>query len=59
MEDFRKVRKKADVEQLLLPGELEWQRICDRKANGIPVSTAILKELNAFAESLGVEPLKY
>ena len=59
VKDFRNVRKKADVEQLLLPGELEWQRIQDRKANGIPVSTAILKELNAFAESLGVEPLKY
>ena len=59
VKDFRNVRKKADVEQLLLPGELEWQRIQDRKANGIPVSTAILKELNAFAESLGVEPLEY
>ena len=59
VKDFRNVRKKADIEQLLLPGELEWQRIQDRKANGIPVSTAILKELNAFAETLGVEPLEY
>ena len=59
VKDFRNVRKKADVEQLLLPGELEWQRIQDRKANGIPVSTAILAELNAFAQTLGVEPLEY
>lgn len=57
--DFRNVRKKKDVEQLLLPGELEWQRIQDRKANGIPVSTAILQELNTYADKIGIERIAY
>ncbi len=55
--DFRNVRKKADVEKLLLPGELEWEKTQDRLANGIPVSTAIIKELNAYADKIGVEHL--
>lgn len=55
--DFRNVRTKADVKKLLLPGELEWQTIQDRTANGIPVSTAIINELNAFADKVGVEHL--
>lgn len=55
--DFRNVKKKKDVEQLLLPGELEWKTIQDRAANGIPVSTAIINELNAYADKVGVEHL--
>ena len=55
--DFRNVRKKADVEKLLLPGELEWEKSLERRANGIPVSTAIIKELNAYADKIGVEHL--
>ncbi len=55
--DFRNVRKKADVEKLLLPGELEWEKSQERLANGIPVSTAIIKELNAYADKIGVEHL--
>ena len=51
------MRKKADVEKLLLPGELEWEKTQDRLANGIPVSTAIIKELNAYADKIGVEHL--
>jgi len=55
--DFRNVRKKADVEKLLLPGELEWEKSLERRANGIPVSTAIIRELNAYADKIGVEHL--
>ena len=43
--------------ELLLPGELEWEKSLDRRANGIPVSTAIIKELNAYADKIGVEHL--
>jgi LDH2 family malate/lactate/ureidoglycolate dehydrogenase len=57
VKDFRNVRKKADVEKLLLPGELEWIKTQDRLENGIPVSTAITKELNAYADKIGVEHL--
>lgn len=57
VKDFRNVRKKADVEKLLLPGELEWIKTQDRLENGIPVSTAIIRELNAYADKIGVEHL--
>lgn len=56
--DYKKVRKKADVQELLLPGELEWKTTLDRKANGIPVSAATLKLLNDYADKIGVEHLE-
>lgn len=58
VEDFKNVKKKADIKELLLPGELEWNKTQDRLKNGIPVSTAVLKELNAYADKIGVEHLE-
>lgn len=55
--DFKNVRKKNDVPELLLPGELEWKKAQERMANGIPVSTAIINELNAYADKIGMEHL--
>ena len=55
--DFKAVRRKKDVPEILLPGELEWKTTQERRANGIPVSAAVLKELNAFADQIGVEHL--
>ena len=57
VKDFKNVKKKADVQELLLPGELEWNKTLDRQANGIPVSEAIIRELNAYADKIGVERL--
>jgi len=55
--DFRAVKKKADVEELLLPGQLEWKTTLDRKANGIPISAGDLKKLNDYADQIGIERL--
>jgi len=55
--DFKAVRRKKDVPEILLPGELEWKTTQERRANGIPVSAAVLKELNAFADQIGVAHL--
>lgn len=56
--DFKGVRRKSDVSEILLPGELEWKTTQARRKNGIPVSTAVLKELNAFADKIGVAHLE-
>jgi len=55
--DFRAVKKKADVEELLLPGQLEWNTTRERRANGIPVSAGDLKKLNDFADRVGIPRL--
>ena len=56
--DFKAVRKKADVSEILLPGELEEKTIRDRKANGIPLSLAVIATLNDYADKIGVERLE-
>ena len=55
--DYKQVRKKTDVSEVLLPGELEFKTMQNRSELGIPVSTAIVAELNRFAEEVGIEPL--
>jgi len=57
VEAFRKVKKKADVEELLLPGQLEWKTTQERTANGIPISVGDLKKLNDYADQIGIEHL--
>lgn len=57
VEDFRKLKKKADVEELLLPGQLEWKTTQDRLANGIPISAGDLKKLNDYADAIGIDRL--
>ena len=56
--EFRQVRKKADVEKLLLPGELEWGIEQDRRKNGIPLSDATVKMLNDCADQFGAARLE-
>ena len=51
------MKKKVDVEELLLPGQLEWKTTLDRKANGIPISAGDLKKLNDYADQIGIERL--
>ena len=55
--DLKQVRRKADVDQILLPGELEWNTTQERKANGIPISAGDLKKLNDFADRIGIDRL--
>jgi len=55
--DFKQVKKKADVANLLLPGELEFNTRQTRLAQGIPVSAAIVRELNAYAQTMGLPEL--
>lgn len=53
-EKYHQVRKLEGVEKLYLPGELEWEHQQYRRKNGIPVSAAIIRELDAYADQIGI-----
>lgn len=42
------------AERVLVPGEPEWLAEDDRRANGIPLHAAVLAELRALADEVGV-----
>ena len=44
-------------QKVIIPGEPETEAEKDRKANGIPLVDAVVKDLNELAERLGIEPL--
>ena len=52
--EYRSVPAKPGVEKVLLPGELEHTTELDRRKNGIPVSDALIQELNAYADTIGI-----
>ena len=54
MTAFRAVPPKPGVEKVLLPGELEYETELDRRKNGIPVSEALIKELNDYSDKIGI-----
>ena len=53
-EKYHKVKKQDGVEKIYLPGEMEWDCYQKRKKEGIPVSLAIVKELDAYADKIGI-----
>ena len=38
-----------------VPGEIEWRRVPDREANGIPVSGTLAAKLSKIAEELELD----
>ncbi len=42
-------RTRPDVTEILLPGELEWRRMQEKKQTGVPVDPEIYEELRALA----------
>ena len=47
-------RKMPGVDEILLPGEIEYQRRAAREANGVQVAPETWRQINELAESLGV-----
>jgi LDH2 family malate/lactate/ureidoglycolate dehydrogenase len=52
------VRRKADCNEIFVPGEIEWNTQNKRSRQGIPLSQKTIEQLNAFAEQIGCRPLK-
>lgn len=42
-------------DEVYVPGEIEWRRVPDREANGIPVNGALAAELSRIAEELEID----
>ncbi|KAL4725886.1 hypothetical protein ACLX1H_006560 [Fusarium chlamydosporum] len=51
--------KAAGVERIYFPGEIEQMNRQEREKTGIPLVQAEIDALNAEAEKVGAEPLKY
>jgi len=56
VELMRSCPRAPGVERIYVPGEIELEIQRDRQANGIPVSSALMRELAALGAELGVEP---
>lgn len=52
---LRGSRRAVDVDRILLPGELEAERMRDREAGGVPLSVSLLADLREVAQRVGVE----
>ncbi|MDR1626713.1 MAG: Ldh family oxidoreductase [Spirochaetia bacterium] len=55
--DFRAVKRMKGVDRLLLPGEIEYSREQECKKNGVPLTRALVEELNGFAREFGADAL--
>jgi len=55
--DFHQVKRMKDIDRLYLPGEIEFIREQERREKGIPLTNALVKELNEFSAECGAEPL--
>ena len=51
---FRSVPVKQGVKKVLLPGELEYETELDRRKNGIPITEALINEINTYADTVGI-----
>ncbi|HBY95748.1 MAG TPA: malate dehydrogenase [Chloroflexi bacterium] len=51
---IRNSRKRPGVEEILLPGELEWRRMQEKKQHGVPLDPDIYEDLRRLAAELDV-----
>ncbi|MBS1531462.1 MAG: Ldh family oxidoreductase [Bacteroidetes bacterium] len=57
IERFKSSKPIDSSQKVIIPGEPEAEAEIDRKANGIPLVDAVVKDLNELAERFGVDPL--
>jgi L-2-hydroxycarboxylate dehydrogenase (NAD+) len=57
--EIRGSERMEGVERIWLPGEQSYHRVQDRRANGIPLSAALVSTLNDLATGLDVPPLTH
>ena len=52
--EFKSSEPKQDVDEVLLPGELEHRRMIERRRDGVPIEDATVNELRALCRELGI-----
>ena len=55
--DFASSRPLPGVDRVRVPGQGRLERRIERERDGVPLSTALLKQVDEVAKSLGVTPL--
>jgi LDH2 family malate/lactate/ureidoglycolate dehydrogenase len=58
IERFKAARTVSPDYNVIIPGEPELEAELERKFNGIPLISAVVKDLNQLAEKLGLQQLK-
>jgi LDH2 family malate/lactate/ureidoglycolate dehydrogenase len=56
--DLRNSQRLPGVERIWLPGEQSHAKLLDRRADGVPIPTALRESLDSMARDLGVAPLE-
>lgn len=54
---FHSCRKMEGVEEIYLPGELEWKTSLKRKESGVPLKVALINELDEFSEKVHIKKI--
>jgi L-2-hydroxycarboxylate dehydrogenase (NAD+) len=57
IQDFASSRPLPGVDRVRVPGQGRLERRLERERDGVPLSTALLKQVDEVAKSLGVTPL--
>ena len=55
IEMVKSSRTRPGVEEILLPGELEWRRMVEKQESGVPLDPEIYDELKAISRQLDVD----
>ena len=55
--DLASSKRLPGVDEIRMPGQGRVARRTDREKNGVPLSAALLKQLDEVATSLGITPL--
>ncbi len=58
LEKYHGVRRKKGVATILVPGEIEWKRQQERITSGIPISMALIKECDDYAEKIKIAKIR-
>ena len=55
IESWQDSEPRPGFDQVFVPGEIEWRRVPDREANGIPINDTLASELSRIAEELEID----
>ena len=55
--DLAGSRRLPDVDEIRVPGQGRLARRAEREKNGVPLSAAVVKQVDEVAKSLGITPL--
>ena len=55
IESWKASATRPGFDEVCVPGEIEWRRVPDREANGIPLNGTLAAELSRIADELNLD----